>query len=199
MSLVYQDQTRLLRKCFFDVQNEIGLGRKEEAYHRACTLWLRHNRVPFRSKLPHHLLLVGSVAHTLIPDLVIADSITIELKTVPRKLASFEYVQLFDHLKCRNDRLGLLVNLGLDRVHVKRIVYDAPKYQLTENWQHWTGMIDGRPREVGMKIRSALATVFDGHATGYGQETTNKLVRYAINQHQLACRIAPYSKAYYQQ
>ena len=165
MALVYQDQTRLLRKCFFDVQNEVGLGRKEEAYHHACKIWLRHNRIPFRSKPPHELLLAGDIAHKLIPDLVIADSITIELKAVPRKLASSEYVQLFDYLKCRNDRLGLLVNMGLDRVHVERIVYDAPNHQLIENWQHWTGVIDGRQREVGTKVRSALVAVFDGHQT----------------------------------
>ena len=38
MALIYQSQTQLLRRCFFDVQNEVGLGRQEEDYHQACKL-----------------------------------------------------------------------------------------------------------------------------------------------------------------
>ncbi len=48
----------------------------------------------------------------------------------------------------------------------------------------------GVSAKVGTKVRSALVAVFDGHQTGYGEETTHKLVRIAINQHQLDHRIA---------
>ena len=33
--LIYKDKTEILRRCFFDVQNEVGLGRQEEDYHSA--------------------------------------------------------------------------------------------------------------------------------------------------------------------
>jgi len=33
MALIYEDKTEILRRCFFDVQNEVGLGRQEEDYH----------------------------------------------------------------------------------------------------------------------------------------------------------------------
>ena len=31
MAIVLEDKTHRLRRCFFDVQNEVGLGRDEEA------------------------------------------------------------------------------------------------------------------------------------------------------------------------
>ena len=125
VSLIYEEQTELLRRCFFEVQNEVGLGRQEEAYHRACKLWLEAHDIPHASKPPLRLMIEGQEAYTIHPDFVVWDSITVELKAVARKLNQGEFVQLFDYLKYRQDRVGLLVNMGLDRVHVERVAFDS--------------------------------------------------------------------------
>ena len=197
MSLIYEEETMLLRRCFFDVQNEVGLGRQEQGYHQASVDWLAQNGVPFRSKPPHHLLLGGQIAHTLLPDLVAWDAITVEIKAVPRKLGTTEFVQLFDYLKCRRDQLGLLVNMGLDRVHVERIIYEQPEYQRQEHWQYWTGHITGREREVGAEVRAALQAIYDDHQTGYGDEVTRKLIAFELQRRRLAHVVAPISKAFF--
>ena len=82
MGLILAEKTEVLRCGFFDVQNRVGLGRDEEDYHQAMKVWLSDNDIPFRSKYPHPLMLYGQVAHTLIPDVVAWDEITIELKAV---------------------------------------------------------------------------------------------------------------------
>ena len=197
MSLIYEDKTRVLHRCFFDVQNEVGLGRQEEDYHRGCKLWLRDNQIPFTSKQPHPLLLEGRVAHTLYPDLVTWDSITVELKAVMRRLRSTESVQLFDYLKYRGDRLGLLVNMGLDRVHVERIVHEPPETSLEEHWTYWADCVSGRARDLGIAVRGALRAVYREHQTGYGEEVTAKLILCALRSRSLAITIAPVSKACY--
>jgi GxxExxY protein len=197
MALVYEERTRILRRCFFDVQNEVGLGRQEEGYHQACKIWLQQNGVPFRSKPPHDLLLDRELAHRLIPDFVVWDSISVELKAVPRKLAQSEFVQLFDYLRCRNDRLGLLVNMGLGRVHIERIVYDPPEYRLVEDWGFWNGAIEGPARDVGVEIRASLIQIHNAHSTGYGEETTEKLVHFSLRQCRLPFVAAPISTAYF--
>ncbi|MBI2478674.1 MAG: GxxExxY protein, partial [Planctomycetia bacterium] len=191
MTLEYEDQTRLLRRCFFDVQNEVGLGRQEEGYHQACVICFQQHGVPFRSKPPHHLMIAGQVAHTLFPDFVAWDSISVELKAVPRRLNEREFVQLFDYLKVRNDRLGLLVNMGLDRVHVERVLYERPEYQCKEDWQYWKGLISGRDREVGVEVRDALRTIYDAHQTGYGEEVTRELILFELRRRRLSHTIAP--------
>jgi hypothetical protein len=79
-TLIYEEKTELLRRGLFDVQNEVGLGKDEEAYHQAYKMWLDSEGVPHRSKPPHNLELGGEMAHTLYPDFVAWDAITIELK-----------------------------------------------------------------------------------------------------------------------
>jgi GxxExxY protein len=197
MTLIYEDKTEILRRCFFDVQNEVGLGRQEGDYHSACKVWLSDHDVPFTSKHPHPLLFHGRVAHTLYPDFVAWDSITVELKAVPRSPRQTEFVQLFDYLKCRNDRLGLLVNMGLDRVHVERIVYEKPQSTLEENWKYWHGRISGRARDVGISVRDALRAIYHEHETGYGDEVSEKLILFALETYRLKVTIKPVATAYY--
>jgi len=187
MALIYEDKTEILRRCFFDVQNEVGLGRQEEDYHSACKVWLSDHDVPFTSKQPHPLLFQGLVAW---------DSIRAELKAVPRSPNKTEFVQLFDYLKCRNDRLGLLANMGLDRVHVERVVYEKPETTLEENWKYWSGRISDRARDVGISVRDALRAIYREHETGYGEEVTEKLILSALRSYRLKVTIKPVVTAY---
>lgn len=198
MELIYQDKTEILRRCFFDIQNEVGLGRQEEDYHAGCKMWLSDHDIPYSSKCPHPLLLQRQVAHTLHPDLVVWDAITIELKAVVRNPKRTEFVQLFDYLKCRGDRLGLLVNMGLDRVHVQRIIYERPETRLEEDWRYWSGRNLGRARDVGIAVRDALRAIYHEHTTGYGAEVTAKLILFALMTYQLNLTLKPLASAYYQ-
>jgi GxxExxY protein len=195
MSLLYEDRTAILRRCFFDVQNEVGLGRNEQDYHPACKLWFAEHGLPVVSKPPLRLMLDGEEAHVLVPDFVAWDAITIELKAVSRGLASSELVQLFDYLKFRGDRLGLLVNLGLDRVHVERIVYDSPSVRLIEDWSSWKGVLGGQERELGLTMRDALSAVYDAHGTGYGLEVVERLVLFALQRRGLSVTARPIAGA----
>ena len=122
-----------------------------------------------------------------------------ELKAVMRSLRSTESVQLFDYLKCRRDRLGLLVNMGLDRVHVERMIYEPPDTTLEEDWAYWSGRISGRTRDAGIAVRDALRAIYREHQTGYGDEVTVQNSSCSpYSNRRLASTIAPVSKAYYQ-
>lgn len=197
MALIYEDRTKLLKGMFFEVQNEVGLGRKEEAYHQACVMWLKSAGIPFVSKAPHRLMLGDHEAYALHPDFVLWDCITVELKALPRLLTAGDMVQLYDYLKCRGDRVGFLVNMGLDRVMDERVVYDAPTTKLVEDWQHWTGVIDGHERKLGADIREALGFLYQSHGTGYGLEVLERLVIGAIARQGLSVLTRPVSKAYF--
>ena len=122
--LIYEDETALLRKGLFDVQNEVGIGHREECYHKAMTIWLRKQGIPYTTKMALPLLLDNAPACTLYPDLTAWGKITLELKAVQRNLNPSEHVQIFNYLKAQDHKLGLLVNMGLDRVFVKRVVYE---------------------------------------------------------------------------
>ncbi len=197
MSLAFEGETYLLRQCFFEVQNVVGRGRHEEAYHRACTIWLRERGLPVVSKQPHRLYLRGHEAACLFPDFVGWDSIAVELKAVPRQLNRAEFVQIFDYLKCRRNRIGLLVNMGLDRVDIKRVVYDSPVTECLENWDAWAEQIAGADQSIGRTIREALRSIYDEHTTGYGSEVVTKLVLTAMRQIGLEVVVNPIAKSYF--
>lgn len=197
MAIFFEEQTRSLRRCFYVVQNEVGLGRAEEAYHQACRIWLHEHRLPVAFKQPHRLYLDQLEVHVLIPDLVGWDCISVELKAVPRRLGLSDWVQLIDYMKCRGDRLGLLVNFGLDRVFIERIVLDPVETSVTECWDQWHGAIDGQEREIGAKIREAMHAIYAAHTTGYGAEVVGKLVFAAFRHRYLPVIPNPIAKAFF--
>ena len=59
MAILYKDKTAILRRYFFELQNAVGLGGHEKAYHRACELWRESNAVPFASKTSYQLRICG--------------------------------------------------------------------------------------------------------------------------------------------
>lgn len=160
MELLYGDRTEKLIRGFYLVQNEVGLGRDEEAYHQAFKLWLAAEELPVVSKPPVPLLLLGREAHVLFPDFIAWNEITVEIKSLPRKLGVVEELQLFDYLRASKHRLGILVNMGLDRVHFERRIYDPPATTCTEDWTAWTNHIADRDREIGRAIRAAMQLVY---------------------------------------
>ena len=161
---------------------KLGLGRSEEAYHQALLIWLRNEQIDCLSKASHWLTLGGERAYCLQPDFVARNSITIELKSVARNLRSTEFVQIYDYLKFRGDRLGLLVNMGLDRVHVERVLYQPKNATLVEDWGTWRNRVDDKQREAGIKIKTALNRIYHEHSTGYGEKVIGQLIPFALRQ-----------------
>jgi GxxExxY protein len=197
MDLIYADRTSLLKGMFFDVQNEVGLGRQEAAYHNACKIWLQQHDVPFASKPPHRLMIGDREAYVLFPDFVVWDCITIELKALPRTFSRGDFVQIFDYLKFREDKVGFLVNMGLDRVQDERVVYSPTDTNVVEEWGYWTGEIVGERRKVGRAVRDVLRNLYDLHGTGYGDEVFERLICCAIAEQGLTFTQNPVSKAFY--
>jgi GxxExxY protein len=179
--MIYEDKTQILRGGLFEVQNEVGLGRSEEVYHQAFREWLISNDIPHASKPPHEIQWDGDIVHVLYPDFVAWDCITFELKSLPRHLRDEERVQIHNYLKRRGDKLGLLVNMGLNRVHVERIAHDAPAYQMAEDWNAWDSPISGEIRDTGLAIRKMIQSIFQQHQTGYGSEIVEKLVLFGLD------------------
>lgn len=191
--------TYILRKACFAVQNEVGLARQEPAYHQALKLWFEEHSLPVASKPPHRLYLKGHEAYVLFPDFVGWNSIAVEIKAVPRKLTFSEWVQIRDYMKFRNEELGLLINFGLDRVHIQRIIDTPSTTSLVEDWAHWNAHISGDDRDLGIAIRDALRLIYSEHSTGYGTEVVTRLLLTALQLQGLSVSVNPIAKATFHQ
>jgi len=173
MKLIEEELTYKLRGGLFSVHNEVGIGRSEEAYHRAFCLWMSENQISFRTKPVYPLHLSGVKILDLIPDLVVEDSLVIELKAKPYRLASGDCVQLYNYLKRTGIGLGLLVNMGLDRVHIERHLHDVAETQFR--------IFDkaGNENPVVQKIHDMLTEIYSEHSTGYSAAIMERLMNAA--------------------
>jgi GxxExxY protein len=199
MEFILVDKTEQLIRGFFAVQNDVGLGRDEEAYQRAFEIWISEERLPIASKPPVQLLIRDRVAQTLYPDFVGWEEIVVELKALPRAVGPSEELQLFDYLRARQSRLGLIVNMGLDRVHVERRIFDPIDTHLTEDFSYWTNHIGGLDRDIGIAIRNALHLIYAEHRTGYSLPVTERLLLTSLAICQLGVIVRPIAPAMYHQ
>ncbi len=120
MSLLHEEQTYQLRGLIFEVRNELQAGWSEHIYHHALKRLLRNQSIQFESKPRRALVHRNSEVHTFEPDLIVWDSIILELKVLPHQnnFASEHYAQLIHYLKFYQTDLGLLVNFGHKQLHI---------------------------------------------------------------------------------
>lgn len=108
MELLHKDRTEQLIRGFFIVQNEVGLGRDEEAYQRAFEIWAEEQNLTVFSKPASPLTIEGHEVCMLYPDFVAWHDLIIELKALPRKLGPSEECFVIE------DRFALTLTVHFD-------------------------------------------------------------------------------------
>ncbi len=80
-------------------------------------------------------------------------------------------------MKFRGDKLGLLVNMGLDRVHIQRILREQCDSSYVCDWNAWENKKDPVLKTIQLLIES----LYHEHQTGYGREVVDALLYFALN------------------
>ncbi len=99
--LIHEDLTYQLRGLVFQVRNELDAGWSEEVYHQALLQALRAEAIPVQSKLRRTLSHRGVEVHLFEPDLIVWDTIILELKALPYQnhFLGEQYAQVIHYLK----------------------------------------------------------------------------------------------------
>jgi GxxExxY protein len=197
MPLIDEEFTYELRGCFFDVQNQVGFGLPEEAYHQGLIRALAARGIPAKSKELIRLMYMDQRAVELIPDFIVADRVVLELKALREDFAREHEIQLFSYLKATKLRLGFLVNFGRERVHDWRRIFDEKPFSSEENWDTITGRIAGRERDLLATVRSALSTVGTMYGLGYGEWIYWKLLAAVLRNDGHALNLEPLAKPHF--
>ena len=124
--LLYKDLTYKIRGALFQVRKKIGLGHKEQVYHRALEIEFKNIGVAYESKKNIPILYEGKSVGTYQPDFVIQNTILIELKALP-EIGRLQIEQVWSYLKGCEYKLALLVNYGSTDLEIKRIIYDTAR------------------------------------------------------------------------
>lgn len=114
----------IVRKCIFNVYNQIGPGLLESVYQKLLIFELEENGLNVQSEvmLPVYYNNMRFDINFKI-DILVENKVILELKSV-KELEAIHYKQLYTYLKLSDKKLGLLINFNSTNIteNIKRVV-----------------------------------------------------------------------------
>lgn len=174
-TVIYPELSYKIMGAAMDVHNQLGPGWDEDAYHSALLLALRKSGLNAESKLRGVLKQRELNADTFELDILVEDSIILELKHLVGKFHPAHMIQLINYQKFWKKQLGILLNFGLDRLQSERIPFTPRTGLITGNdsYKHFQKTNPAKANSV----ESILQAILDAHGLGYGTFVYRNLVR----------------------
>ena len=107
--------------CAFQVANGLGSGFLEKVYENALVIELLRAGLRIEQQKSIPVLYRKQVVGDYIADLLIENSVLVELKAM-KLLDEIHMAQCLNYLRAANLRLCLLINFGRPKIEVKRII-----------------------------------------------------------------------------
>ena len=105
----------------YAVSNTLGSGFLEKVYENALFIEITRCNLLVMKQQPLQVINHGQVVGEYFADLLVENSIVVELKAV-KELTEIHQAQLMNYLVACNKQCGLLINFGKPRVEIKRIL-----------------------------------------------------------------------------
>ena len=187
--LRYEKQTNQLRGLIYEIRNELKAGWSENIYHQALVQLLEDNHIPVLSKPRCSLSHRNVEVHIFEPDLLVWDTIILELKALPyqTKFMGEHYAQIIHYLKFFGRDLGLLVNFGPAQVKIKRVLWDEPKFDLSEDYDRIKPNMADKDKECMRQIRHHILEIAHQYGLGYPETVYRKIIAIELAHHSLPC------------
>lgn len=106
--------------CCYTISNTLGSGFLEKVYENALAHDLRKLQIKVEAQKPLHVIYDNVVVGEYFADLLLEDSLVVELKAC-NGLSDIHKAQCLNYLHATKLPLCLLINFGRPRVEVKRI------------------------------------------------------------------------------
>lgn len=119
MGLAFDELTGRVLEAAYTVSNELGVGFLESVYERALALALVERGLKVERQVGLEVRFHGEVVGTFLADLVVEDTLILELKAV-KTLAPEHAAQVLNYLKASGRPVALLLNFGTPRLEVRR-------------------------------------------------------------------------------
>ena len=153
-----------------DVHNELGAGWDEWDYHRAMIETLESRNHHVLSHTRKDVVHRGQIVDRFELDLLVDDSVILELKHVKSNFHPENYTQIINYLKRWDKRLGILINYGLEKLRYQRVPLSPTQGSIL-----CTGGIAELQSGSYTEVASAIDIIMNQHGFGYGVEVYKKL------------------------
>jgi GxxExxY protein len=125
--LEHEELTGQIIGAAIEVHKALGPGLLEDLYENAICVELRHRKIPFERQVPLAISYRGQEIGHYRLDLLVADTIVVELKAISR-LADIHFVTVRSYLHAAQRQHALLLNFGKPTLDVKRV--NAARFRL---------------------------------------------------------------------
>jgi len=120
----YNQMTQKIIGVAIEAHKLLGPGFLESVYHSAMKKLLDHYQIPFDTEKEIKIYLLDEVISTHRLDLVVYNSIVVELKAV-EEISKVHIAQVISYLKASGLKVGLILNFSKTKVQIRRInIYD---------------------------------------------------------------------------
>jgi GxxExxY protein len=107
--------------CAYTVSNVLGAGFLEKVYENALAHELHKAGLQAEQQKPVHVLYDGIVVGDYFADIVVEESVIVELKAA-KAFDNIHFAQCVNYLKATGMKVCLLINFGQPKVEIKRFV-----------------------------------------------------------------------------
>ncbi len=185
--LLYRDLTYAIRRCIFDVHNDIGVGYDEETYHQGLIRKFKQEGISFSSKerteLKHREILIRE----FVLDFLIENKIILSLKCLPCDFLQVNFIQLFTELKLWRKHLGIIANFGQPKVKIERRIFHEKPLVIDENYDYIKNEMNETKRQILKKVRQSILLVGKLHGLGFGKPIVKKIIETELAYQGISC------------
>ena len=125
--LLYKQESYFIQGAAFEIYKQFRNNHKEKVYQRAFIEYLKEKGLVVDSEKQIPIYFNEKKVGTYIPDIIVDNSIFIELKCKPF-ISKEDLNQFWYYLKATNFKLGYLINFGEPKgVKIIRRIYDTAR------------------------------------------------------------------------
>lgn len=120
--LLYKEEAYKIIGTCMEVHNNLGAGFLEIVYKDALEYEFNKNNIPYEREkeyMVHYKNII--LPHKFYADFVVFDKIILEVKCM-NGIIDEHIAQTLNYLNVSNNRLGLIVNFGKEKLQSKRII-----------------------------------------------------------------------------
>jgi GxxExxY protein len=120
------DITYKINGAIYEVNRVLGPGFLEKVYENALLIELHERGLKTENQVPIEVQYKAANVGEYFADLLVEDTVIVELKTV-ENLNKLHEAQLLNYLKATGVKVGLLVNFQNKKAQIKRMVLNLPE------------------------------------------------------------------------
>jgi GxxExxY protein len=120
--ILHRDLSYKIVGLAIQVRRELGYGFLEKVYENALMVLFEESGINAQQQVPIKVNFHGRVIGNYVADILVEDSIIIELKAI-ETISKYEKAQTLNYLKASGLKLALILNFGKEGLTHERLVY----------------------------------------------------------------------------